>query len=112
MTIRQLIAKIRLVVSDETKHVWDDDTDMLAAINEARHHLWGKRPEAFFTSKILVEMPEDISSATSGSIDTLDRYAESIVSYAAHTLLMEQRRDGDREKAAEQLTIFKRTLGR
>lgn len=106
VTVANICKRIRRVVQDEAKSVWDDTDDLLPALNRSRSRIWSKRPEAFFTSKVLSAIPDALTSTTSGDIDVTDAYADAIIAYGSHVLLMEQRREGDREKAAEQLDIY------
>ena len=109
-SVSKIVTRIRETVGDETRMVWDDTADILEVINRGRIIMWAKRPEAFWTSKVLDEIPDNLTSATSGNIDVTDRYAEALIAYCSYVLFMQQRREGDREKASEQLDIYTRLM--
>ena len=106
VTTLEVIKRIRLAVSDETATIWDDTADMLPRVNDARRALWGKFPAAFSVEDIVTELPADIA-ATTTAIDVADWYIPAIVANAAHILLMEGRREGDAEKSAAQLELYR-----
>ena len=80
-------------------NIWTD-SEVINSINQAKHDLYGRRPDAFSVSAMIVEEPADIAAL--GSL-VIAKWAEFSLCLKASSVLMDQKsKDSYYRKASEQ----------
>lgn len=98
-----VIGIVRGLAVDKVEAGYDNlwtDAEVIEAVNQAKHDLFGRRPDAFSTLVALIEEPDDIDDEATLEIAT---WAEMPLCYLASSILMAQRsKDAYYRKASDQ----------
>lgn len=100
----KLILLVRGMAVDKAEsgivNLWTDE-EVIESINQAKHDLFGRRPDAFSTLVALTTEPADVE--TGESTLEIATWAEMPLCYLASSILMAQRsKDAYYRKASEQ----------